>query len=73
MRIPVSNLLAGFVAASALLGGVVYVIEGAAAALDQATARQCAARDWPADKAVATEAWCRDNDYFVPPLHTAAR
>jgi len=57
--------LCGLVAASAVLGGVTYLIEGAAAALDRATAQQCAARDWPADKAAATEAWCLDNGYSI--------
>lgn len=34
-------------------------------ALDRATARQCETRDWPADRAAATEAWCLDNGYRV--------
>jgi hypothetical protein len=33
--------------------------------LHQAVTQQCLARDWPADKAVATEAWCLDNGFQV--------
>lgn len=55
----------GFLAASVALSGVCYIIQGAAAALDRATAHQCATRDWPADKAAATQAWCLDNGYAL--------
>ena len=33
--------------------------------LDQATARQCASHNWPADAHDAHIEWCRDNGYSV--------
>jgi hypothetical protein len=33
--------------------------------LEKAVTQQCLTRDWPADKAVATEAWCKGNGYQV--------
>ena len=60
-----STYFAAFVFASAALGLVNYTIQGAVAALDKATAHQCATHDWPAGKAAATKAWCIDNGYSV--------
>ena len=33
--------------------------------LEQATARQCASHDWPADKHQVHVEWCMDNGYQV--------
>lgn len=33
--------------------------------LDRAVTQQCLTRDWPADKAEATELWCLGNGYQV--------
>ena len=33
--------------------------------LQQAVTQQCLSRDWPAERAKATEAWCKGNGYQV--------
>tara|TARA_R100000322_G_scaffold128544_1_gene84813 strand:- start:154 stop:339 length:186 start_codon:yes stop_codon:yes gene_type:complete len=40
-------------------------IPGTITWLEEATAEQCRTNDWPADKAVATRAWCVHNKYPV--------
>jgi hypothetical protein len=61
MRATFAALLLG----SAVLGATVYLIEGAAAHLDRATARQCATRDWPVRQDQAHEAFCLREGYAL--------
>ena len=52
-------------AAAAILGIIVTGSVLVPLHLHHAVTQQCATRDWPADKAAATEAWCLDNGYQV--------
>ena len=52
----------------AAIAFAVIIITGAVLVplhLQQAVTQQCLTRDWPADKAVTTETWCKDNGYQV--------
>jgi hypothetical protein len=50
---------------SAVLGATVYLIEGAAAHLDRATAHQCVLRAWPLHQDEAHEAFCLREGYAL--------
>jgi hypothetical protein len=58
-------ILAALVFGSAALGATTYIIEGVAAHLDRAVARQCADQAWPAHQAQAHRAFCLAEGHSV--------